>query len=177
MHPKSVFNINMKVNDCKIIVPTIVVEGQHDDLIMGTNVIKYLLRESKKCSTYWTAVSAPSSADTETKHFLSMLAGLHCEYLLWGRLPKPAHVSPGSAVMTEPTSARSAPKGLMVARVVTPLWADGWVPLKVMNVSEKPLFLRCNAKLADLVPCAALKDLDPVSCHLPLCLLPLSVLM
>ncbi|KAJ8353387.1 hypothetical protein SKAU_G00209540 [Synaphobranchus kaupii] len=87
------------------------------------------------------------------------------EYLLWGKLPKSTHVSPGSAVMTEPKSARSAPKGLMVARVVTPLWADGWVPLKVMNVSEKPLFLRRNAKLADLVPCVALEDLDLVSCH------------
>lgn len=85
------------------------------------------------------------------------------EYLLWGKLPKATHLSPGSAVMTEPTSARSTPKGLMVARVVTPLWADGWVPLKVMNVSEKPILVRCNAKLADLVPCVALEDLDLVS--------------
>ena len=190
VHPKLAFNINMEVNDCKMIVPTIVVEGQHDDLIIGTNVIKHILRESKKCSTYWTAVSAPSSTDTETERFLSMLAGLHrwgdgempekigtvrcnsatflqpgCEYLLWVKLPKTTRVSPGSAVMTEPTSARSAPKGLMVARIVTPLWADGWVPLKVMNVSDKPLFLRRNAKLADLVPCVALEDLDLVSCH------------
>ena len=67
--------------------------------------------------------------------------------------------------MTEPTSARSAPKGLMVDRVVIALWANGWVPLKVMNVSEQPLFLRRNAKLADLVPCVALEDLDQVSCH------------
>jgi hypothetical protein len=34
-----------------------------------------------------------------------------------------------------------------------------------MNVSDKPLFLRRNAKLADLVPCVALEDLDLVSCH------------
>lgn len=188
--PKSAFNIHMEINNCKMIVPTIVVKGQHDDLIIGTNVIKYILHESKKCSTYWTAISAPSSTNAETEHFLSMLAGLHrwgdgempekigtvlcnsaiClepgrEYLLWGKLSKPARVSPGSTAMTEPTSARSAPKGLMVARVVTPLWADGWVPLKVMNVTENPLFLRRNAKLADLVPCVALEDLDLVSGH------------
>ena len=35
----------------------------------------------------------------------------------------------------------------------------------MMNVSEKPLFLRRNAKLADLVPCVALEDLDLVSGH------------
>ena len=197
--PKSAFHISMEINGCKMRVPTIVVEGQHDDLIIGTNVIKHLLRESKKCSTYWTAISAPSSSDTETEHFLSMLAGLHrwgdgempekigtvrcnsatClepgrEYLLWGKLPKPVRMSPGSAAMTEPTSARSAPKGLMVARVVTPLWGDGWVPLKVMNVSEKPLFLRRNAKLADLVPCVALEDLDLVSAHQSTCDVPAS---
>lgn len=27
---------------------------------------------------------------------------LGCEYLLWGKLTKPTHVSPGSAMMTEP---------------------------------------------------------------------------
>ena len=90
MHPLSAFNINMEVNDCKMIVPTIVVEGQHDDLFIGTNVIKHILCESN---------------------------------------------------------------GSM----------DGH--LKVMNVSEQPLFLRHNAKLADLVPCVALEDLDQVSCH------------
>ena len=47
--PRSAFNVEMEVYGCRIIVPTLVVEGQHDELILGTNVIKHILRESKKC--------------------------------------------------------------------------------------------------------------------------------
>lgn len=92
-------------------MPMLVVEGQHDDLILRTNVIKHILQESKKCSNYWAAISTPFSAGAETEHFLSMLAGLKwwrgatmpdktgtvqcnsatylepgCEYFLWGKL-------------------------------------------------------------------------------------------
>ncbi|KAJ8007986.1 hypothetical protein DPEC_G00100040 [Dallia pectoralis] len=68
-------------------------------------------------------------------------------------------VSPGSTVMTEPTSSHAAPRGIMVARVVTPLWGDRWVPLKIINVSDSPVTLRRNAKLADGCTCLALEDM------------------
>lgn len=61
--------------------------------------------------------------------------------------------------MTEPTSSRSAPRNVLVAKTVTPLWGDGWVPLKLINMSDKPVLLRRNAKLADVSSCVALKDM------------------
>ena len=125
------------------------------------------------------------SRDTETEHFLSMLSGLNpwkggdvpdkvgtvrcnsatclepgCEYLIWGKLPKNTVVSPGSTVMTEPTSPRSAPRGVLVAKLVTQLWGDRWVPLKLINTSDMPVLLRRNAKLVDIYPCVALEDMD-----------------
>ena len=81
------------------------------------------------------------------------------EYLLWGRLPSNVPKSPGSTVIVEPTISRCVPRGIMVGRVVTPLWGDGWTPMKITNISEKPLTLRKNSKLADVSPCVAAEDL------------------
>ncbi len=142
---------------------------------------------------FWQAVSKPTSSDPECESFLSMLAGLNrwrgeetpekigtvgsnsavllepgCEYLVWGKLPKSAIASPGSAVMTEPTSSHSAPRGVMVARLITSLWGDGWVPLKLINTSGRPVLLRRNAKIADLYPCIALEDFDHTNTVCPL---------
>lgn len=171
--PKSAVYLQMGVYGCKIIVPTLVVQGQHDEIILGTNVIKHVLHQYKQCDAYWRAVSAPCPAgDPESEQFLSMLAGVDrwrgeevpckigtvrsnsavClepgrEYLMWGKLPKSAAVSPGSTVMAELTSCRSAPMGILVARMVTSLWGDRWVPLKLINTS-------------DVFPCIALEDMD-----------------
>lgn len=196
--PKSSFNLTMEVYGMKMAVPTLVVPGQHDELIIGTNVIKHILRYFKLCDGFWQALSSPTSADPECESFLSMLAGLDrwrgeeipgkigtvrcnsavylepgCEYLVWGKLSKSAVVSPGSAVMTEPTSSHSAPRGVMVARLIISMWGDGWVPLKLINTSGSPVMLRRNAKIADLYPCLALEDIDDanavdpflINCH------------
>lgn len=184
--PKCAYDVEMEVYGCKMLVPTLVVPGQYDDLILGTNVIKRILHQSKLCESYWKTVSGPCPpGNPETEHFLSMLSGLNpwkgedvpdkvgtvrCnsaiylepgrEYLVWGKLPKATAVSPGSAVMTEPTSSRSAPRGVLVAKIVTTLWGDRWVPLKLINTSHKPVLLRRNAKLADVYPVVALEDMD-----------------
>lgn len=184
--PKYAFDVEMEVYGCKIVVPTLVVQGQRDELILGTNVIKHILNQSKLCESYWRTVSRPCpEKDHEMEQFLSMLSGLkpwkgdeapqkvgtvRCnsavclqsgrEYLIWGKLPKNTVISPGSTVMTEPTSSRSAPRGIMVSRVVTPLWGDKWVPLKVVNGSDRPVLLRRNAKLADVYSCMAIEDMD-----------------
>lgn len=97
-----------------MLVPTLVVPGQHDELILGTNVIKHILHQSRLCESYWKTVSAPCvTKDPEVECFLSMLSGLspwkgedvpdkvgtvRCnsatclepgrEYLIWGKLPK-----------------------------------------------------------------------------------------
>ncbi|CAI5693109.1 unnamed protein product [Oreochromis niloticus] len=184
--PKYALNVEMEVYGCRMIVPILVVQGQLDDLILGTNVIKHILHQSKRCEPYWNTVSSNcSKTNLETENFLSMLSGLtpwkdsdvldrvgtvRCnsavcldpgrEYLLWGKLPKNVNVSPGSTVMTEPSSSCSAPRGILVARLVTPLWGDRWVPLKLINMSEQPVHLRRNAKLADVYSCVALEDFD-----------------
>ncbi|KAL1268850.1 hypothetical protein QQF64_034213 [Cirrhinus molitorella] len=120
----------------------------------------------RQCEDFWRAVSGPTSKDSECERFLSILAGLYrwrgkdmpekigtvkcnsavclepgCEYLVWGKLSKSAGASPGSAVLTEPTTSHSVPRGVMVARLVTSFWSDEWVPLKVINTSGKPVLL------------------------------------
>ncbi len=48
----------------------------------------------------------------------------------------------------------------MVGRVVTSLWGNGYVPVRVINPSSRPVTLRRNCKLADVSPCVALEDFD-----------------
>lgn len=67
----------MEVYGIKMVVPTLVVPGQHDELILGTNVIKHILRYFKLYGEFWQAVSSPSSPDPECESFLSRLAGLN----------------------------------------------------------------------------------------------------
>ena len=69
-------------------------------------------------------------------------------------------MSPGSTVLVEPTSSKSMPRNIMVGRVVTPLWGDRWVPMKVTNLSDRPVTLRRNCKLADVSPCLAVEDFE-----------------
>ena len=79
--------------------------------------------------------------------------------MVWGKLPSNAPVSPGCTVIVEPTSARSTPKNILVGRLVTPMWGDRWIPVKVLNPTHSPVTLRRNAKLADVSPCLAVEDL------------------
>lgn len=69
-------------------------------------------------------------------------------------------LSPGSSVMVESSTSRCIPRGIMVGRVITPLWGDGWTPMKVINITDKPLTLRRHSKLADVSPCVAVEDLS-----------------
>lgn len=49
---KYAFDVEMEVYGCKILVPTFVVPGQHAELILGTNVIKHIMHQSKLCESY-----------------------------------------------------------------------------------------------------------------------------
>ena len=184
--PKYTFEVEMEVYGCNMLVPTLVVQGQHDDVILGANVIKHVLQQLKRCDSYWQAVSNPSSSkDSDSIQYLSMLSGLNpwqggsvpdkigtvrcnsatClepgrEYLLWGKLPKNINISPGATVLTEPTSSHSAPRGVLVAKIIVHLSGDRWVPLKLINTSDRPVLIRRNAKIADLFTCVALEDID-----------------
>ncbi|XP_029698682.1 uncharacterized protein isoform X2 [Takifugu rubripes] len=61
----------------------------------------------------------------------------------------------GSTVVVEPSSSRSSPKNIMVGRVITPMWGDRWIPLKVLNPTNEAVTLRSNTKIADVFPCVA----------------------
>ena len=43
--PKCMYEVELKVYGLSCIVPVLVVPGQRDDLIIGTNVIKFLMRQ------------------------------------------------------------------------------------------------------------------------------------
>lgn len=52
---------------------------------------------------------------------------------------------------------------MLVSRLVTLLWGDGWVPLKLINMSHQQILLRRNAEIADVFACVALEDMEDVA--------------
>ncbi len=75
--PKSVLELKLDVYGCDVFVPCLVVPGQSDDLILGTNIIKHLVHRLKGSERYWELISTPSGPNSEGDEFLSMLAGIH----------------------------------------------------------------------------------------------------
>lgn len=173
------YEVDLNVYGISCLVP-----GQHDDLILGTNLIKHLTHQMKGTDEYWRLISEctlqPSPAG---EYFLNMMTNLTCwqseemprkigtvklnqavtllakqEHLVWGRLPNSVPMSPGSTIVVEPTSFKTMPQNIIVGRVITPMWGDRWVPMKVTNLSDKPITLKRNCKLADVSPCLAVED-------------------
>ncbi|KAM7379874.1 hypothetical protein PAMP_005391 [Pampus punctatissimus] len=181
-----IYDLSIEIYGSKFIVPTFLVPGQRDELIVGSNVIRLMIQKMKSDKKYWELIRSNTS-DPDCEQFLQLLSCItrwsgpelpdkvgtvtlrqavtiapQQEYLVWGKLPSSAPVSPGSTVIVEPTSSRSAPKDIIVGRVVTPMWGDRWVPMKILNSTERPVTLRHNAKVADVFPCVAMEDL-PIS--------------
>lgn len=151
VHPKRVCDLQLEVYGCTVIVPTLVVPGQVDDFIIGTNVIKYLTHRFKESDVYWKMISERTGPGVEGRDdFLAMLAGVYQwrgeevpdvlgtvkltqavtllpghEHLVRGKLPEKSRGPPGCTVVVEPTKSRSAPRNVLIGRVVTPLWGDG----------------------------------------------------
>ena len=182
--PKCMYEVEMELYGERCIVPVLVVPGQRDDLIIGTNVIRFLMHQLKITSDYWRLVSSGNLLP-ECERFLDLMANssrwrgkelpdrigtvklqqsvtllARQEHLVWGKLPSNVPMSPGSTVVVEPTTSRSMPRNIMVGRVITPLWGDRWVPMKVTNMSNKPITLKRNSKLADVSPCVAVEDFE-----------------
>ncbi|KAI2646524.1 enzymatic polyprotein [Labeo rohita] len=184
--PTCMYEVELKIYGESCLVPILVVPGQRDDLIIGTNVIKFLAHRMKGISDYWRLVSNQTVEPmTGCEQFLDVMANTcrwkgselpdkvgtiklqQCvtllarqEHLVWGKLPKNIPMSPGSTVVVEPTTSRCASRDIMIGRVVTPLWGDRWVPVKVTNFSDKPVTLKRNRKLADVFPCVAVEDFE-----------------
>lgn len=181
--PKCMYEVELKIYGESCLVPNLVVPGQRDDLII---VIKFLAHRMKSISDYWRLVSNHAVEPVANcEHFLDVMANTcrwkgseppnkvgtiklqQCvtllarqEHLVWGRLPKDVPMSPGSTVVVEPTTSKSVSRNVMVGRVITPLWGDHWVSVKVTNISDKPVTLRRNRKLADVFPCVAVEDFE-----------------
>lgn len=85
------------------------------------------------------------------------------EHLVWGRLPMGTVLSACSTVLIEPSAAACVNKQIMVGRIVSPLWGDGWLPMKIINPTSAEITLRRNSKIADVFPCIALEDFDQFS--------------
>ncbi len=81
------------------------------------------------------------------------------EHAAWGRLPPGTKLSVGSTFVVEPTTSHCMPHNILVGRVVTLLWGDRWLPVKIINPTASPITLRRNAKVPDVSPCVALEDL------------------
>lgn len=183
--PKCMYEVEMKLYGESCIVPILVVPSQHDDLIIGTNVIRFLMHQLKITSDCWHHVSSGNLLP-ECEQFLDLMANssrwggedlpdrigainlqqsvtllARQEHLVMGKLLNiPCPMSPGSTVIVMPTSSKSMPHNIMVDHVITPLWGDRWIPMKVTKMSDKPITLKRNSKLADVSPCPAVEDFE-----------------
>jgi hypothetical protein len=76
---KCMYEVDLDVYGISCLVPVLIVPGQHDDLILGTNLIKHLMHQMKGTDEYWSLISEcasqPSSAG---EYFLNMMTNLTC---------------------------------------------------------------------------------------------------
>ncbi|RXN14312.1 interleukin-1 receptor accessory -like 1-A isoform X3 [Labeo rohita] len=183
--PTAVYDLKATVYGCSMIIPALVVLGQTEEMILGTNVIKRLLTQLRETNGYWKLMSkSGNNENDECSLFLSLFSNTErrrvesipekvgtvklqrsvtlepqTEHLVWGKLPQSSVLSVGSTVIVEPTESRSRPRQILVGRVITPLWGDGSIPLKVINPTDHKVVLKRNAKIADVSPCIAVQDL------------------
>ncbi len=184
--PEGFYDLEIQFFGIQCVVPCLVVPGQRDDLILGSNIVKHLIHELKSDSDYWDIASRPDNQfDGDIQQFLSMFTGVERwkgeavpdkigtvkltravvllpehEHLVWGRLPPNVPMSPGSTVIVEPTNSKAMPRDILVGRLVTPLWGDRWVPMTVVNPTNKVITLKRNCKIADVFPCIASEDFE-----------------
>ncbi|KAG1950297.1 hypothetical protein F2P79_010868 [Pimephales promelas] len=133
--PEGFYDLEIQLYGARCVVPTLVVPGQHDDLILGSNVIKHVIRVLKGDNDYWSMASRPEhQSDPDVEQFLSMFTNVERwsgsevpdkigtvkltqavlllprhEHLVWGRLPTSVQMSPGSTVVVEPTNSKAMP--------------------------------------------------------------------
>ncbi|KAK0149499.1 hypothetical protein N1851_009770 [Merluccius polli] len=184
IQPEGFYDLEMQLYGVPCIVPTLVVSGQQDDLILGSNIIKYVTHVLKGDGEYWDLASFHDHrSDPDIEHFLSMFTNVERwkgsavpdkigtvklnqavtllprhEHLVWGRLPAKSPMSPGSTVVVEQTDSKAMPRGVLVGRLVTPLWGDRWVPMTVVNPSDKAVTLKRNCKLSHQSQTARLEN-------------------
>lgn len=168
---KCICNLRMEVYECAFSVPVLLVPGQKDQLILGTNVINHLLKQFKQSPQLWNVMSKPESPKALKKmQVLNMLSGMNRrrgeiimdvigtakltqtmalsprqEHLFRAKLPAASPLSEGSTILIEPSKAQTHVKNIIVCRCekhhVCPMSGNKWVPVKILNTSDKHLTL------------------------------------
>ena len=178
------YDLTASLYGYKVIIPVLVVPGQTDEMMLGSNAIKWLISQMEQTvggqnsnspvdssqkdelpqlvsllssSIEWEGGVMPNRIGTAKLERSVTLQSLS-EHLVWAILPASDISAVGSTVVIEPTQSKARPAQIMVGRVVTSLSGDGWVPVKMVNPTEKPLSLRRNAKVADVFPCLSVQD-------------------
>ncbi len=162
--PQGVCDVQMKVFNCSFSVPALIVDGQNADLILGSNVIKHLIHDMKVSSDFWGKVF--DLRDNDPSALMQLLSNVESwkgtdpptkvgtvklkhavtlepmkEHIVWGKLFSDKTLSAGSTVIVEPSTAHTAPRNVLVGRIVVSLWCDGSTLVKVINPSSKPICL------------------------------------
>ncbi|KAL0152835.1 hypothetical protein M9458_051856, partial [Cirrhinus mrigala] len=167
--PTAVYDFKATVYGCSMIIPALVVPGQTEDDFghkrhkktfdtIERNQRQVTMRMMKR----WRGESIPEKVGT-VKLQRSVTLEPQTEHLVWGKLPH--------TVIVQPTESRSRPRQILVGRVITPLWGDGSIPLKVINPTNYKVVLKRNAKIADVdemkqvLSDLNLNDLDLESCE------------
>ncbi len=128
--PDGVINLKLEVYGVSFSVPVLIVSGQKDPIILGTNVLKPLISQMKQTDQFWKVVNRPDSViQSDNSQFLRMLSCTErwrgdsipdkvgtlrlrssvtlqpmSEHLVWGRLPPGSVLSVGSTVVIEPST-------------------------------------------------------------------------
>jgi len=79
--------------------------------------------ELLSCISRWSGPHQPGKLGT-VKLCQAVTLLPRCEHLVLEKRPANVNVSPGSTVIVEPTTSRSAPCHVLVGRVVTPMWGE-----------------------------------------------------
>lgn len=73
--PKCLYEGELKIYRESCLIPVLVIPGQQDDLIIGTNVIKFLSHRMKGIDDYWRLISSHTlESPAECKWFLDVMA-------------------------------------------------------------------------------------------------------
>lgn len=144
--PIGMCDINMTVYGCTVQVPTLVVDGQVDDIIVGSNVIKHLIKELKNRGELMKRMMSNVNKNSEDGELIQLLANVERwngtvvpekvgtvklknsvtleplkEHLVWAKLSNLNILSAGSAIIAEPCGARSRPRNILIGRTVAKL--------------------------------------------------------
>lgn len=71
-NPVGVCDLQVKVHDCQISVPTLIVDGQSDEVILRSNMIKHLICMLKTSGDIWENISLSDHSSGEDRALLQL---------------------------------------------------------------------------------------------------------